>query len=370
MSYSPVTSYSPHGRHQHCESGGRITEHSDYCASYDGDVIAEASSSSDKQSPSSSASVDEDDAGPEYRSLHYEKSRGKPRENGKRDQNVSGNTNTGISQSDIITIVGMLCGLVLTGGIGSISVQIAAAGLRLATMTAYVGATGAAAVGTGYVAMKGGKLVIQKAKPGVIMTVRAASRVSRDCRTGALAASQAVVDAAGAVQSGVISQAQTVANASNDVRNQAVSGSEALMARLFNLPTQISNILLRSTAPGQESLAVRVLSEEEAQAHLQGGIDPNVNTFIVQQLADGTTSVQRVVRNGDLGDALWTVSSTNQPQQAHSEENEDDFVDVQAQTAITSSDDSESISDRVSFETARETASVAVGDIDGDYEIC
>lgn len=84
------------------------------------------------------------------------------------------------------------------------------------------------------------------------------------------------------------------------------------MARLFNLPTQFTNVLLRSAPPGQQPLVISILSEAEARAHLQGEDDPDVDAFTIQDLGDGTLGIQRIVRNGDMGDASWTVSPDNQ----------------------------------------------------------
>lgn len=111
-----------------------------------------------------------------------------------------------LTQGDINAIILGLLGMGLSGDIGTLSLQIPAAGWRVATVTAYADAGGAAAIGTGYVTLKGGKPVIQQAKPGIIMTIRAATRVCRDIWRATFTASNVVVVATAAAQSGAVAQ--------------------------------------------------------------------------------------------------------------------------------------------------------------------
>lgn len=239
-------------------------------------------------------------------------------------------TTSGLTQGDINAIILGLLGMGLSGGIGTLSLQIAAAGLRVATMTAYAGAGGAAAIGTGYVVVKGGRLVIQQAKPGILMTIRAANKVARDTRRATSAASNAATGAIVAAQSGAVAQVQTVGNTIGQLQNSVARGSQSLMARLFGLPTNVINIPLESTPAGPDSAEVRLLSEEEARSHIRGPTDPRVETFIIQESPNGALILHRIVRSGDLGGASWSISPTDQPLVIKEEENEDGFVEIQA----------------------------------------
>jgi hypothetical protein len=127
-------------------------------------------------------------------------------------------------------------GVVVTGGFGGIGLQFILATARAATMGLYAAGAGATVVGTGYVVVQGGRLVISQTRPGIIGTLRAYNRVTRDVRAATASANQTVLDtttaAARILQSGLTSQAQGIAQVSDQAINQMVNG----LNQLSNLP--------------------------------------------------------------------------------------------------------------------------------------
>jgi hypothetical protein len=211
------------------------------------------------------------------------------------------------------TIVIGIVGFIVTGGFGTIGAQIAAASLRLATMTAYTAIYGGAAVGTGYVVVESGRLVIRHTRPGILRTIEAANMVAREARAQAAAASGTAASVAGAVRSGVAETARAVAGTSTDVASQVV---DALASRLPNVPAT------QRAITRQEQVPVVIISPEEAQEPPEEVLEEasSAHFFISRELPDGTIELQRFVRDGDLGDVAYLVPDDDLPTTAGEDE--------------------------------------------------
>ncbi|MCJ1256784.1 hypothetical protein MMC24_004608 [Lignoscripta atroalba] len=222
-------------------------------------------------------------------------------------------------------VIGIL-GLFFTGGSATIGAQIAAASLRLTTMTAYTAIYGGAAVGTGYVVVESGRLVVRRTRPGILRTIEAANMVAREARAQAAAASGTVALSARAVSSGIVETAQAVADASTDVVSQVV---DALTSHLPDVPAR-QDLISR-----QEQVPVVIISPEETQEPPEGVLEDasSAHFFISCELLNGMIELQRFVREGDLGDVAYLVPDYNLPVTAvedeeHSSQNVEDEADV------------------------------------------
>lgn len=138
--------------------------------------------------------------------------------------------------SNLDSIILAVLGIVVTGGFGGIGLQFALATARAATMGLYAAGAGATVIGTGYVVLQGGRLVISQTKPGIIGTLRAYNRVTRDVRAATASANQTVIDtttaAARTVQSELTSRTQGLTQVSDQAITQVVNG----LNQLSNLP--------------------------------------------------------------------------------------------------------------------------------------
>jgi hypothetical protein len=199
----------------------------------------------------------------------------------------------------IPSIIGGL-GIILTGGIGGLSAQVALASLRIATTTLYIGATRGAAVGTGYVVLQGGKLVVQKARPGVISTIRTANRAARDARASLQAASQATTNARGAIQIRVLEGGQIVAEAGTAARESVVNGANGISNQLIKLLPNYS-ILVDPRVTMQGQSRIRLVVEGEQDAQMEADTNGSDDLFVFHEREDGVLELRNISRDRTLG---------------------------------------------------------------------
>jgi hypothetical protein len=135
--------------------------------------------------------------------------------------NIRTSGNASLIEGAVMGVLALLFGSTFS----AIGLGVALASLRLMMMTTAAGALGLTTLGSGYLVVKGGNLVIQAAKPGVIDTIRAANRMARDIRGNALV----VYDSAGnAVRGATQAAGNTVSTriaASREVVNTATGNA-------------------------------------------------------------------------------------------------------------------------------------------------
>ncbi len=181
------------------------------------------------------------------------------------------------------------------------SAQVALASLRIATATFYIGATGRAAIGTGYVVLKGGKLVIQKSRPGVVSTIRTANRAARDARASLQAASQATTNAGRAMQTRVLEGGQIAAEAGNAARESVVNGANGVSNQLIRLlPNYCILVDPRLTVQGQSH--IRLVVEGEQDAQMEADANGSDDLFMFQEREDGALELRKINRDRIPGD--------------------------------------------------------------------
>ncbi|PMD57240.1 uncharacterized protein K444DRAFT_615699 [Hyaloscypha bicolor E] len=293
-----------------------------------------------------------------------------------REEDIDSSGQSGLTPFD--SFIMAVTGVVVTGGFGGIGLQFLLATARAATMGLYAAGAGATVVGTGYVVVRGGRLVISQTRPGIIGTLRAYNRVTRDVRAATASANQTVVDtttaAARIVQSGLTSQAQGIAHVSDQAINQMVNG----LNQLSNLPVQLQNMLMAAIinrasdpTPSQET---PVVGEEHTEEQIQ---------LRMEELEEGMIELVLMPHDEDLGERVDVALPTNvglpfgstleqdvsrrRPLGLSDIDNVDaSDADISLAHASAHEQDHESLTDGVSFVTARQSFSTAE---EGDFEI-
>ena len=132
----------------------------------------------------------------------------------------------------VIGIVVPIAFGLITSGLAVVSYRMTsrgtAASLGMAMVTFTAAAASGAAIGTGHIVEQGGRLVLQRARPGIYATLRTAETVARDVRVGSEALSGLAVDGATAVQSGIVNQIRNVAEASNSVLDHTLAARTSI----------------------------------------------------------------------------------------------------------------------------------------------
>jgi hypothetical protein len=225
-------------------------------------------------------------------------------------------SNASLTQSIILGCVGF----VSASGFSYISLQVALATLRIATMTAAAGAVGVGTIGTGYLVVEGGRLVLQHTKPGIIATLKAAAQVARDGREGCLTVYRRAEDGALTAIRGAQDTAQSAGNTVNRL-------SEAGRQELFQAQQALLAVL--AALPGYGDRAGAPAAEEDQSESEEGQVE-------ALEVEDEYMELRRWAhpRNFDEG----SISSAEESD--YSDET-DDFVVVGGED------------DRESFETAR-----------------
>ncbi|RFU31165.1 hypothetical protein B7463_g5192, partial [Scytalidium lignicola] len=155
-----------------------------------------------------------------------------------------------------------IIGILLTGGFGSIGLQLALATARAATLALYTTSMGGAVVGTGFVVWQGGRFVLTQTKP-----------------------------VANTIQDGITSQARRIAHVL-DQASQSANALEAVRAQISNLPAQLQNTILTAF-----NRALDPVTGPETLEGTEGNVE-------VQELSDETVGIvlSAMAHNGDLGD--------------------------------------------------------------------
>lgn len=200
---------------------------------------------------------------------------------------------------DISWVIPLVVGTLVSGGLGIPTLGIAVAGLRLATTAAYVTATTAAAAtataGTGYLAVKGGRLVLTAARPGVMNAIRAADVAARDIRAGAELVVGETVRRAGAIPQVVAHRAVGTLNTANTAREMVVNVTAAGAAHLATIYPDFPTVF--NTAVGgraQAEIPVRIIFQDEIGCENE---DPAIG-----DIGSGGSIV--MLEGGDDGDAV------------------------------------------------------------------
>jgi len=207
------------------------------------------------------------------------------------DGDSSNSRNAGLIEGLIQGVLGLLVSL----SVGTVSIKIALVGLRILTMTTAAGAVGVTTLGTGYLVVRGSWLVIQAARPGVMDTIKAAERVARDARENTLT----VFDAAGNLVGGV---AQTVGGTVQTAGNLVGGVAQTVGGTVQTAGNLVGGIA--QTVTGR----VQATAVAATTAPPVGNEDRDSDVIEIEE--NDWVELQRIIRSGDLGDAVQTSSLT------------------------------------------------------------